>query len=151
MKPTALDATDFRILSVLVEDGRCSFTQLGQTVGLSPHGVADRVRRLRAAGVIERFTAVVSLSNVGRGLDAYVDVRLLPKTDPEKFESLVQTLAAVQELVFVTGRFDYLIRVACRDADDLNQTVRQIRRNGGGAQTETRIVMRSATVRHPVV
>jgi Lrp/AsnC family leucine-responsive transcriptional regulator len=150
VEPAALDATDYRILNELIENGRCSFSQLGQTVGLSPHGAADRVRRLQAAGVIERFTAIVALGNVGRGLDAYIDVRLLPKTDPEKFESFVQTLPAVRELVFVTGRFDYLIRVACRNADDLNQTVREIRRSGGAAQTETRIVMRAATARHPV-
>jgi Lrp/AsnC family leucine-responsive transcriptional regulator len=45
--------------------------------------------------------------------------------------------------VFVTGRFDYQVRVACKDTDDLDQTVRALRRSGA-AQTETRIAMRSS-------
>ncbi|HWH94112.1 MAG TPA: Lrp/AsnC family transcriptional regulator [Baekduia sp.] len=140
-----MDTTDFRILDELVENGRCSFAHLGATVGLSPHGAADRVRRLQAAGVITGFTATIALANIGRALDAFIDVRLMPKTSPEKFEEFCGSLPAVQELAFVTGRFDYHVRVACRNADDLDATVRAIRREGGAAQTETRIVLRATT------
>src|SRR3712207_7539922 len=38
----------------------------------------SRVRRLQRAGVITGFTARVALANVGRSLDAFIDVRLLP-------------------------------------------------------------------------
>ena len=81
---------------------------------------------------------------MGRALDAFIDVRLMPKASPEKFEAFVGSLAAVQELAFVTGRFDYHVRVACRDADDLDATVRAIRSEAGAAQTETRIVLRAS-------
>ncbi len=54
-------------------------------------------------------------------------------------------LPAVRELAFLTGRFDFQLRLACRDADDLDRTVRTIRRDAGAASTETRIVMRSST------
>jgi len=146
VETTSLDETDFRILNVLVANGRASFASLGADVGLSPHGAADRVRRLQRSGIITGFTATVALEEVGRALDAFIDVRLMPKTAPEKFEAFVGGLPAVQELAFVTGRFDYHVRVACRNADDLDATVRAIRREGGAAQTETRIVLRTATV-----
>jgi Lrp/AsnC family leucine-responsive transcriptional regulator len=55
----------------------------------------------------------------------------------------VLALPAVREIAFVTGRFDYHVRVACRGADDLDATVRAIRHEGAAA-TETRIVLRSA-------
>lgn len=144
MESTTLDQTDFRILSILVRNGRASFAGLGKEVGLSPHGAADRVRRLRRGGVITRFTAIVEPANVGRSLDAFIDVRLLPTTASEAFEAFVLVLPAVREIAFVTGRFDYHVRVACHGPDDLDQTVRAIRRDGGAAQTETRIVLRSA-------
>jgi Lrp/AsnC family leucine-responsive transcriptional regulator len=140
---TALDEVDFRILNALVANGRASFASLGEHVGLSPHGAADRVRRLERTGVITGYTAAVALESVGRALDAFIDVRLLPKTLPEKFEEFCQSLPAVQEVAFVTGRFDYHVRVACQNADDLDATVRAIRRAGGAAQTETRIVLRA--------
>jgi Lrp/AsnC family leucine-responsive transcriptional regulator len=143
-----LDETDFRILNELARNGRASYARLGDLVGLSPHGAADRVRRLERAGVITSYAATVDLPKVGRGLDAFVDVRLLPNAEPERFESFCASLPAVQELAFVTGRFDYLVRVACENADALDQTVRAIRRKGGAALTETRIVLRKAAFEH---
>ncbi|HEU4656953.1 MAG TPA: Lrp/AsnC family transcriptional regulator [Capillimicrobium sp.] len=141
-----LDETDFKILNLLLRNGRASFASLGDAVGLSPHGAADRVRRLERAGVITGYAAVLDLPKVGRSLDAFVDVRLLPTAEPEQFEAFCASLPAVRELAFVTGRFDYHVRVACHSADELDQTVRAIRRRGGAAQTETRIVLRKADV-----
>jgi Lrp/AsnC family transcriptional regulator, leucine-responsive regulatory protein len=138
-----LDQTDFRILKMLIENGRASYATLGKAVGLSAHGAADRVRRLQRSGVITGFTAVVEPANLGRSLDAFIDVRLLATTSSEAFESFVLSLPAVREIAFVTGRFDYHVRVACLGADDLDATVRAIRHEGAAA-TETRIVLRSA-------
>lgn len=140
-----LDATDFHILRLLVHDGRASFAALGEAVGLSARGAADRVRRLERDGVITSFTALVDLGQVGRALEAYIDVRLLSSVDPDEFEKLVRDLPAIRELAFVTGRFDYQVRVACSDAEELDLTVRSLRQSGAG-QTETRIVMRSAAL-----
>jgi Lrp/AsnC family leucine-responsive transcriptional regulator len=137
-----VDDTDVRILKALVANGRATFAALGAEVGLSPHGAADRVRRLRAAGVITGFTATVDLERIGRRLDAMVEVRLGSAADPDAFEAEALRLAAVRELAFVTGRFDYQLRVACADADELDQAVRALRR-AGAVQTETKIVMRS--------
>ncbi len=139
-----MDEIDRVILNELIRNGRASFRELGELAGLSPHAVTPRVRRLVEAGVIERFTAVVDDGSVGRGLDALIDVRLLSTADPEAFERMAATLPSVRELDFLTGRFDYQLRAACRDADDLDHTVRALRK-AGAAVTETRIVMRSQT------
>ncbi|HEY5332499.1 MAG TPA: Lrp/AsnC family transcriptional regulator [Solirubrobacterales bacterium] len=139
-----MDETDDRILSILATNGRASFATIGAEVGLSPHGAADRVRRLERDGVITGYAAQIDPAEIGRSLDAFIDVRLLPATDPEEFERCVSKLGSVREMAFLTGRFDYQLRVACRNSDDLNETVRAIRRDAGAAGTETRIVMRSS-------
>ncbi len=138
-----MDEIDDRILSILATNGRASFAAIGEEVGLSPHGAADRVRRLERDGVISGYTARIDPAGVGRSLDAFIDVRLLPTTDSEEFERRVARLDSVREVAFLTGRFDFQLRVACRDADDLNDTVRAVRREAGAAGTETRIVLRS--------
>jgi len=150
VETTKIDEVDFRIVNELVQNGRISFARLGEAVGLSPHGAADRVRRLQRAGVIKGFTATVDLERVGRALDAFIDVRLRSDTPPDRFEAYMRTLPPVREVAFVTGRFDYHVRVACGDADELDATIRAIRGDGGAAETETRIVLRSASWLHPV-
>jgi Lrp/AsnC family leucine-responsive transcriptional regulator len=142
---TAMDAIDDAILGILATNGRASFAAIGEEVGLSPHGAADRVRRLERDGVITGYAARIDPAGVGRSLDAFIDVRLLPTTDSEEFEQRVARLDSVREVAFLTGRFDFQLRVACRDADDLNDTVRAVRREAGAAGTETRIVLRSTT------
>jgi Lrp/AsnC family leucine-responsive transcriptional regulator len=142
---TVLDEIDRKILSLLSTNGRASFASIGAEVGLSPHGTADRVRRLEREGVITGYTAKIDPGSVGRSLDAIVDVRVLPTISPDDFERFAASLTAVTEMTFLTGRFDYQLRIACRDADELDQTIRKIRRDGGAAATETRIIMRSAS------
>lgn len=141
-----MDEIDREILKLLHRNGRASYASLGEAVGLSPHGAADRVRRLERAGVITGYAVTIDLDEVGLGLDALVDVRLLPSTDPDRFERQVAELAPVREVVFLTGRFDFQLRLACRDVDELDATVRAVRRDAGAAQTETRIAMRSTTL-----
>ena len=147
MKSVALDEVDHRIVSALVRNGRATFASLGEEVGLSPHGVADRVRRLQRAGIIVGYTALIDRETLGRRLDAIIDVRLSSSVAPEAFEARVAALDAVREVAFVTGRFDYQVRVECADADGLDRIVRVLRRDAGAAQTETRIVMRKTTAR----
>jgi Lrp/AsnC family transcriptional regulator, leucine-responsive regulatory protein len=139
---------DDRIIQLLVRNGRATYAQIAGDVGLSPHAVAERIRRLEARGTIQGYTARIDPGELGRGVAAYIDVRLMPTTDPEKFERLAMRLPATQKLVFVTGRFDYIVELACKDTADLDETVRQLRSKGGVAATETRIVMRTSDATH---
>ena len=146
---SALDDLDRIILSELVRNGRATFKELGALAGLSPHAVAPRVRRLVDAGIVTGFTALVDFGHVGRGLDALIDLRLLSTARPEAFEAAAGELPSIREVSFVTGRFDYQLRAACVDADDLDHTVRALR-SAGAAVTETRIVLRTQPFLRPV-
>jgi Lrp/AsnC family leucine-responsive transcriptional regulator len=132
-------------VSQLVQDGRATYAELGRSVGLSPHAVGERVRRLVREGAIAGFTVVLDLARLGRRLDAIIDVRLVPTTAPEDFEREAMQIEAVRELSFVTGRFDYQLRVACHDSNELDHAVRALRQRAGAAVTETRIVLRAQT------
>jgi Lrp/AsnC family leucine-responsive transcriptional regulator len=134
---------DNQILNILVGNGRASFAQIAHEVNLSAHAVAERIRRLETRGVIRGYTALIDQNEVGRGLGAYIDVRLAPTSDPDNFERLAWSLPATRTVAFVSGRFDYIVQLDCKDAADLDQTVRELRNRGGVAATETRIVMRS--------
>lgn len=149
MASDQMDDIDRVILSLLVRNGRATYKDLGDHAGLSPHAVAPRVRRLVELGVITGFTTTINHGAVGRGLEALIDVRLLSTAKPEEFERTVAKLPSALELSFVTGRFDYLLRAACIDADDLDSTVRALRA-AGAAATETRILLRTSTYKRDV-
>jgi Lrp/AsnC family transcriptional regulator, leucine-responsive regulatory protein len=144
---TALDDIDREILRTLVRNARVSYRELGERISLSANATAERVRRLTAGGVIAGFTAVVDPAAAGRTLVALVDVRLQGPADADRFEQLVESLDEVIDLSHVTGRFDYALRVACRDIAGLDALIRTLKTEGGVAESDTRIALRTVVSR----
>ena len=54
-----MESTDLAILAALSRDGRLSYTDLAERVGLSVSAVHQRVRRLEQRGVIRGYAARV--------------------------------------------------------------------------------------------
>ena len=138
-----MDEVDSEILRLLREDGRLSWRDLGAAVGLSANAAADRVRRLRKAGVIRGFVALIDPAMGGRTLEALVGITLRPGVDSDQFATEAAQLQPVIEVLHLTGAPDYLLRVACRDTAELDALLRTLRNNHGAADTDTTIVLRS--------
>jgi Lrp/AsnC family leucine-responsive transcriptional regulator len=117
----ALDKLDRAILRRLQENGRETYDQIGEQVGLSPSAVLRRVKRLEEDGVIDRYVALVRPESLGLGLTAYLYVRLEKNTEAHKrnpmdvFRAAVQAWPEVVECASLTGEMDYLLRVVVAD------------------------------------
>lgn len=90
-----LDETGWELLCALQENARTSYADLGRQVGLTPPAVADRIRRLEAAGIITGYHAVVNPAKLGLGLTALI--RFYSPKGP--FERLYPVLTACPEIV----------------------------------------------------
>jgi Lrp/AsnC family transcriptional regulator, leucine-responsive regulatory protein len=118
---TQLDAIDRRILRALQADGRMTYDQLAEAVGLSPSAVLRRVRRLEDTRIIAAYVALVAPESVGLGLTAYLNVRLEKHSGQHKrnpmdlFRAAVQAWPEVVECASLTGDMDYLLRVVVQD------------------------------------
>ncbi|OLZ42484.1 ArsR family transcriptional regulator [Natrinema saccharevitans] len=73
-----LDETDMEILRLLGENARRPFSEIADEVGLSGPAVSDRVDRLEAAGIINRFTIDVDQSQLRAGVPVFVRVTAPP-------------------------------------------------------------------------
>lgn len=69
-----VDAFDRKILGELARDATLSYAAVGQAVGLSAPAVHERVKRLRATGVITATSAQIDGASVGKPLLAFVHV-----------------------------------------------------------------------------
>jgi len=144
-----MDAVDSEILKALREDGRISWRDLGASVGLSANAAADRVRRLRRAGVITGFAALVDPAAGGRRLEALIGVSLASGTDSDRFAIEAERLTPVTEVLHLAGAPDYLLRVSCHDTAELDVLLRTLRLELGASDTETKIVLRSGRPADP--
>lgn len=138
----ALDDIDTKILQLLTDDGRMSFSDLGEKVSLSPNAARDRVRALMSRGVITGFHAHVDQGRVDRRLRALIDVRLRSPDHAAQFERLIRGNPNVEEAVHLTGPSDYVVRIACADPTELDDFIRAMKEEGGVRDTQTRLVLR---------
>ena len=137
-----LDDIDSSIVRLLTEDGRMSFSELGERVNLSPNAARDRVRALMTRGVITGFHAHVDIGRVDRRLRALIDVRLRTPDHATQFEKMVRANPLVEEAVHLTGTADYVVRVSCSDPTQLDDFIRAMKEQGGVRDTQTRLVLR---------
>ncbi|GGP64367.1 Lrp/AsnC family transcriptional regulator [Streptomyces melanogenes] len=114
------DATDWRILDALQQDGRATFAELARAVAMSPSAVTERVRRLEEAGVISGYTAVVDQERLGRGILAFVRLRY-PNGNYKPFHDLLDATAEIMEAHHVTGDDCFVIKVGARSMSHLEE------------------------------
>src|SRR5574341_701792 len=69
-----LDKTNREILYLLQEDARMPLAEIGRRVGLSAPSVAERVRRMEEAGIIEGYHARLNLDKAGLPITAYIEI-----------------------------------------------------------------------------
>lgn len=117
----APDRTDFEIVRSLQNNARLSNKELAARVGLSPSTCLERVRKLRATGVLKGFHAEVDPAALGICLQAFIAVRLKrhSRSLVEGFEAHALTLPEVVAVYHVAGATDFLVHVGVRDTDHL--------------------------------
>lgn len=69
-----LDAHDQKILALLQENARLSFTEIGRRVHLTSPAVAERIKRLEESGVIDGYGARLNLRKIGYSFEAFVQI-----------------------------------------------------------------------------
>jgi|SRR5690625_4447241 DNA-binding Lrp family transcriptional regulator len=83
------DDIDKKLLEELAEDGRLSYVELAEKVGLSRVAVKDRIKSLKDKGVIEKFSVVINSEKIGKKVSAFFEVDV----EPMKLQEVAQNLA----------------------------------------------------------
>ena len=137
-----LDAYDTRLLAELQADARTSLAELGRRVHLSQPAVAERVRKLEAAGVITGYRATVNLGALGYGIRAVVRVG---RADYPRMVSLIAERPEVVNAWNITGEDSWLLEIAVTDVAHLDAVVTQLCLL---AETSTSIILKTLREHH---
>ena len=115
----SLDRIDRKILSALRQDGRLTIAQLSEMVGLSSSPCWTRVKRLESLNIIEGYTANINAKAIGINELFFIEITLERHDDEilEQFSDALSQMPEVVEAHLVTGDYDYLVKVAVRNAE----------------------------------
>jgi DNA-binding Lrp family transcriptional regulator len=122
---TELDATDRALLLELQKDARQTNKALAAKVGVAPSTCLERVRELRAEGVIRGFRADVDPAAVGRGMEAILSIqqRVAERNAIERLLAHAASLPETVRVMALTGTTDFIVHVAVRDMEHLRDLV----------------------------
>ena len=102
MNIEGLDALDHQILTILKENARATFSEIGQKVGLSRVAVKNRMEAMEKSGVIQGYQAVIDTTRVPQGVKFILDVEATPALYQEVVDALA-TDRYICQLYTTTG------------------------------------------------
>jgi Lrp/AsnC family leucine-responsive transcriptional regulator len=120
-----LDDVGWMILRELQVDARLSFTELGRRIGMSAPAVAERVRRMEEAGIIQGYRAVVDPHKIGAAM--LVMIRMTAAGG--QYHRLIDTVQQTEEVLEchrLTGTDCLLMKVAVSSVSHLEQVIQQL-------------------------
>lgn len=136
-----IDRTDQRIIASLVADARASYAEIGAVVALSAPAVKRRIDRLRAAGVIRGFTAVVDPASIGWTTEAFVELFCTGRTTPSQIAAATRRHPEVVGAYTVSGEADALVHLRAADIGHLEQALERLRAESFVTATRSMIVL----------
>ncbi len=144
LEDVALDDIDRRLLHALAANSRAAASNLAQVVGLTRQAVADRMERLQAVGILQRFTVAVNPDSLGLTVRGFIAITLLPACSEEAERSVIELLRRnpwVQDCYRVTGEDYFQVRVIAPNIDALKELVLDLRATGSVQGTRTMLAL----------
>lgn len=136
-----MDKLDERIVAALAADARTSFAVIGADIGLSATAVKRRVDRLRADGVIRKFTVQLDPDALGQTTEAFVEVYCRERTSPADILAAVRKHPEVVAAYTVTGDPDALVHLRTSSMRHLEDALERLRREPGVLRSRSTVVL----------
>jgi DNA-binding Lrp family transcriptional regulator len=130
-----MDKKDEKILNLLKQDGRASYTEIAEEIGVSEGTVRNRVEKMQENNVIENFTVETG----SRGSKAIVMVRLQTGKD---INNVMESFPKGITIMEVTGEYDLVLEVQRPSNKKINDLLDNIRSIEGVDSTETYMVLK---------
>lgn len=113
----SLDSNDCKILNALQDDARISIRELAGRVNMSPTPVHERLKRLEANGIIDRYAAIINQEKFEQIVVFFVNIVLKEHSSANgrKFIKDITSFPEVVEFYTVGGEHDFMIKVIVHD------------------------------------
>ena len=125
MQTNGLDEKDKLILDILTTDGRMSYSDIGDKVGLSRTAVKNRITELENVGIIKGYRAVIDPQNTSAMMTFFVNI----ETTAESFEEAKRIFIDAEEtvtLIQTTGNCHLVAICLSRDIKTMRAFVNRI-------------------------
>lgn len=136
-----LDPIDEKIISMLQDDGRRSYSEIAEAAERTEVTIRRRVKRLIDEGYIKKFTVILDPMKMGRKIRAIIRVKTVMK-EATVISKKVQHFSEVDEAYFLDGACGIMLKVTVDDLANLREFLElKLGKVTGVGEIETCIVL----------
>ena len=114
-----IDEIDLKLLNLLQKNSRITIRELSEKLFLSTTPIYERIKRLEKTGLIKQYITLLDPTKIDRNLIVFISINLTSHTKEvvDNFEKVIDKLDEVSECYYISGNFDFLLKVFCKDMD----------------------------------
>ena len=146
-----LDATDLEILQILDSEGQVSKAEIGRRINLAPSAVFARLRSLEEIGIIRGYRVDIDYARLGFPILAFVFVNETKPTPARETLAALSSLGIAQEAHRILGDDCFVLKIRCKDTDDLRVKLDRIGDIQTVADVRTHIALQSVDTRNSLL
>lgn len=120
-----LDALDQKIVRLLIGNARMSYSDIGESVGISRVAVKARIRALEQRGIIEEYTTIINPQKISGAVSCYFEIETLPDTLATVTEILAQT-PTITQIYRVTGQSKLHVHAVASSSEEMEALIHDV-------------------------
>ncbi|MGL1890551.1 MAG: Lrp/AsnC family transcriptional regulator [Spirochaetaceae bacterium] len=138
-----MDKVDKNILRLLQSNARISASDIAKEVNLSVSAVSERLRKLETSKVIQKYTAILDPVKLEKELSAFMLISLKNPQTSHTFLDFIDDEDDVLSCSYISGEFDYMIKIITKNTDTLTKVLNRIKSVDGVDKTNTMVILNS--------
>ena len=136
-----IDEIDLHILNIIQNDGRISNAELARKLDMAPSGVLERVRKLEKKGILKGYEVRLDPTRLGLTVTAFIHILTSDAVGSTKVGEALAELPEIQEVHWIAGDYNYLIKTKLKDASDLRSLLKKCGSIKGISDSRTTLVL----------
>lgn len=145
-----MDVIDVKILEVLKENSRVSISELSKKVNLSLSAVSERLKKLENSSIINKYTVILEPKLLGKDLSVLISIGLESTSQTNEFLEFVDSEPEILECHYITGEYDYMLKVTTANTHTLEAIMNRIKSFHGIKRTQTNVILSTTKLCHSV-
>lgn len=117
-----LDELDQKIVTLLIQNARMSYSEIGQQVGISRVAVKMRVQALEQKGIIEEYTTIINPQRISGAVSCYFEIETKPDTLMDVAEILEKN-DTITQIYRVTGKSRLHVHAVASSNEEMEKLI----------------------------
>jgi len=138
-----MDKVDYKILKCLKANARYKASDISKEIHLSISAVIERIHKMEKNNVITNYTIIVDQKQLDHDVSALMEISLEHPKFYDSFTRAIELSPNIVSCYYLTGDFDFMLKIICQSSDHLEKIHREIKSLEGVSATKTHFVLKN--------